>query len=105
MKTAVLLPQIPCLHFLFKEGFYVFSKARLAICDLLLVATNSKLPVFLFGRSGGLVSWFSLLLLLLINLILHRTYRNSTQSTNAVAKSLHFDGSFVLPSSGSVHRS
>jgi len=36
---------------------------------------------------------------------LHRTYRNSTGSTNAVAKSLHFDGSFVLPSSGSVHRS
>jgi len=46
MNTAVLMPQIPCLYLLFKEIFYVFSKARLTVCDLLLVSTNSKLSGF-----------------------------------------------------------
>jgi hypothetical protein len=76
----------------------VFSKARLTVCDLLLVSTNCKLPVF-FGRFGGPVSYFYLLLLLSIHLILHRTHRSSIGSINAVAISVRFDGS-----SGSVHR-
>jgi hypothetical protein len=50
MKTAVFLPQIPCLYFLFKERFYVFSKARLTVCAPLLVSTNSKLPVFFIRK-------------------------------------------------------
>jgi len=56
LKTVVSLPQFPCSYFIFKESFYVFSKARLTACDILLVSTNCNLPLFLFGRFGVPVS-------------------------------------------------